>query len=308
MSLTRWLNSINQENKERWIDLRYDQVAVEFVKTLRSFPLMKVWSDTYAKKLLTVLDLEQCQQYQKDLDSFCSEKVDVQAFQAICKTIYIDFSAYHMINPLRQRLEQYLKTPLKRTPGLLEDIYKQNEENIEFQDNILRSSREVFAPGLKNFWKPQDIKELTAIRDSLFNNWNEMDFELTDKEYVQNRLRFCLAVRMDMVELSVAMNILGGDQWVEALSIFLRRTTTPEGFNLKDDPSQNPLERLTMVKDLLHKRSIVLNYLCQPERRRIPEGYLNCIGRGLNIPPYESFYGPHSKDRDTFKNTLSASL
>lgn len=61
MSLTGWLNSINRENQERWKELRYDQVAVDFVKTLRTFPVLKAWSDTFAEELLMKLDPEQCQ-------------------------------------------------------------------------------------------------------------------------------------------------------------------------------------------------------------------------------------------------------
>jgi len=304
MSLTGWMNNINRENQERWMKLRYDQVAVDFVKTLRAFPLLRLWSDTFAKELLMTLDPEQFQEYRLDLESFVSETVDIRALQAITKTIYIDFSAYHMINPLRQRLEQYLKFPPKRTPGLLDDFYKKYEDNKEFREDILRSSRKVFKPGLQNFWNSEDLEELTNIRDSLFNCWDNSDFELTDKEYLHCRLRYCLAIRMDMVEMTAAMNIIGGDQWIEVLSTFLRRTTPAEGFNLTDD-LQDRVVKLESVESELHHRSQVIDYLCAPERNGIPENYLNCDGRGLSIPPYEAFYGTKNKEADTHQKSSS---
>lgn len=305
MSLTGWLNSINRENQERWKELRYDQVAVDFVKTLRTFPVLKAWSDTFAEELLMKLDPEQCRQYQEDLEAFCSEKVDIHALGAIAKTVYIEFSAYHMLNPFRQRLEEFLKTSLKRSPGFLEDFYKKNEGNPEFQEDIMRSSRKEFIPRLMNFWKPEDIRQLTKIRDSLYNVWFDSKFENPDRKYVHSRLRLCLAVRMDMIEMSVAMNILGGDQWVEVLSSFLRRTMNPDGFDLTDEKPKDPKAKAELVKSELKNRSMVLEYLCSRGRSGIPTGYLDCNGRGLSIPPYETFYGPKKADQDTFKRSVT---
>lgn len=317
MSLTEWLNSINRENQEQWKKLLYDQIAIDFVKTQRSFPLLRLWSDVCTKELLMAVDPNQCLKFQANLESFCSERVDVDALNAISRTIYLELCAYFLITPFRQRLEQYLKFPTKRTPGLLDDFYRRNEGNLEFQDDIFRASRKNFIPRLQNFWKPEDIQQLTKIRDSLFDNWNlNTVFELTDKSYVQSRLRYCLAIRMDMIELSVAMNILGGDQWIEVISSFLRRTASFEklannkvvlAFDLTDENPKDPIAKMAVVENLLKMRSMVLHYLCYKDRKRIPEGYLNCDGRGLSIPPYEAFYGSNKNNEDTFKNPLSAS-
>lgn len=289
MSITGWMNSINRENSQQWEKLHYDEVAVDFVKTLRKFPLLRAWADAFAKELLMVLDIEQCEEYHSELKHFCCSFSDEKALHGLTKTIYIDFSAYHFLSPLRQRLEQYLKSPPKRTPGILEDFYAKNINDEEFYEDILRSSRTVFKPCLQNFWNPQDIEEMTKIRNSLFDFWEESDFEIEDAEYLETRIRFCLALRMDIVEMTAAMNITGGDQWIEVITSFLRRTTLPEGFDLTDEP-KNPRGKKDLVDHQLFLHAKVINLLCS-EIKGIPEKLLESANnRGLGIPPYASFY------------------
>lgn len=296
VSAVDWLNHLIAENQKNYFDKTPDQIVLDFFKRTKEFPFLNEWNEFFMRAYFKDMRADIAPAFVGLIRHTAGAEAKPNEYLwTVALAAEGLLSAYSVLTPFRIRFEQYLKTPKDRSPDFLGDFYHACKGGKAVSEAIQAAASEEFSPQLKNFWRPEDLEVLRRIRNGLAATWKAADFEYKGRD-IEELLNFCLTVRMQMVEFNARMIYSSGSQWIEILRIFLRRTlpsSSPEFLSLGNDIPNNEKTAREAGKALVKLADKFYGWPAP----RLPNDWLNCGVRGLDMPQYPKLYKSKEKER-----------
>lgn len=288
LSSVDWINSLMEENQRNYEKKKPDQIVLDFLKRRKEFPFLDAWNSYFLREYFKKMRPGLAPAF-LGLINFTSQKAKPQEYLwATALTTEALYCAMTMLNPLRMRVEQFLKVSTKRSPGFLGEFYKSQKSELLLSQSIEDATSKPFVPQIQNFWEAEDLGAMQKIRDDLLAGWRESIFKYKEGDLSQ-WLFFCLTVRMQTIEFHARMVFSGGPQWIEILRLFLRRTLPMDdpafllfgnGFSDDTETSDRAAEELLKFADKFYDWP----------SSRLPSPWMNYGLRGLDLPQYPKLY------------------
>ncbi len=284
-----WLNHLTTENKKHYVEKTPDQVVIDFLKRRKEFPFLQAWIAFFLPSYFESMNPEMAPAFlalfRKTSNATALPREYLWTIAIATEAIY---SAVTVLNVVRVRAEQFVKSTGKRKPGPLGDFFQAYKNEQTYLDLLKSVKTRKYTPQLPYFWNPQDVAALQAIRDGLKAGWKGSSFDYTEKDLSQ-WLDFFTVVRMQLVEFHARMIFSSGPQWIEILKIFLRRSLPFDHPDFKSVGKDFPVDKTISVKATGEVLKFADEFYNWPAPK-LPEEWLNCGLRGLNRPLYSTLY------------------
>ena len=277
-----WINLLIEENEDNYKEKAPDQIVLDFMKRRKDFPLLNEWNSYFLREYFRKMKPGIAPAYLGLVNFTAQSKAKPQEYLwTFSLTVEALYCAMTMLNPLRMRIEQYLKNFTNRSPGFLGDFYRKSDYRSQA---VEEATAPQFVPQIKDFWEESDLAAMQKIRDDLAAGWSNTRFKYKDSD-LSDWLNFCLTIRMQSIEFQARMIYSSGPQWIEILKLFLRRTLPMDdpafllfgnGIPDNDTTANFAAQKLLKFADQFYESPLP----------RLPNNWLNYGMRGLNIPQY----------------------
>ena len=147
-----WINLLIEENEDNYKEKAPDQIVLDFMKRRKDFPFLNEWNSYFLREYFRKMKPGLAPAY---LGLTSESKAKPQEYLwAFSLTVEALYCSMTMLNPLRMRIEQYLKNFTNRSPGFLGDFYRKSDYLYQA---VEEATARQFVPQIKDFWEESDL-------------------------------------------------------------------------------------------------------------------------------------------------------
>ena len=134
------------------------------MKRRKDFPLLNEWNSYFLRENFRKMKPGIAPAYLGLVNFTAQSKAKPQEYLwTFSLTVEALYCAMPMLNPLRMRIEQYLKNFTNRSPGFLGDFYRKSDYRSQA---VEEATAPQFVPQIKDFWEESDLAAMQKIRDA----------------------------------------------------------------------------------------------------------------------------------------------